>query len=1086
MSFINRYNKAGHEYYHSTIVSDFVYAVGLIWSGSGLAGLITKTDINGTLIWERMYISKDDKGMRIRQVIACPNEDILAVIVSDNFREYGLMRVRPSGEVVWRKYFVTVVSPIVTHEAKVIRLNEEQYLLHIYDTYSSETGGVITRIDNHLIKIDGEGKILIQKTLINDDIMQVSDTAWNGEHIAIAGHVYMSSPGRIGTCIVLNENLDEVNRFALQAPENVMRYVLLHRFYFTGDKLYIYGSTAIDNNGNLAEFLTIVTSPTTQTGSGAISAITMPVSNGHLVNIFSPNGFYYTKSINNTETQIVKFGTGFSQEWSKKIELREIFSIDSATDNHVSFHGYFYDRYIGCVNPNFESCKTNPYEPLTTSKVSLPFFNEYSIELPFAQNTSVDIEVAVETIDSQREEICGAPVVIPAFVPIGPICAGSSLSPLPTVSLNGIAGTWSPALNNQQTTTYTFTPNPGQNATPVTMTIVVNPIIRPTFDQLGPFGPCDNMPALPTVSREGIRGIWSPAFNPKATTTYFFIPHAGQCAMGASMTITIQPNTTLLHEVCWTSLEDYEFNINIPKKDAIEQDALAAVNGLTRLIQPVWRPGTSYYVHFVLKDTVDNGANAQEYPFTYGFSTDGAVGYFHTNPYATYGDIVLEQNQKLAKTDGTDYIVPTNGLILDDTTGLIRDAAGTIITGSDNKPIRIYPHPDKYALTGLSRYIDYERSYPNADGNLLASKPLFYNDQRTEINVYFNKAYVTHFFQNWAPYKGMGELKGRLKIVIKDPRESETIVNPPYLDYNPADTIHIDIPQTIEDWRDDDNPQVPFVISQYLNLYNSNNCIVTGGEVIKPKSKFIKIVPKHLKPSKLYTAIVNNVYDVNRDGELKDTPTATEIREVHKFVFQTSRYAHFREQVNSYLLKEGEGASLITRKAIFNVEKAFTPQQLQSAVNTIKGVPDAFGDAIKINYQHAYDRVFEGILGFSPWDNAISTEFNVIRDTTNNAIVAIIIRNPEPFVIPKMPVDDINKTIAVLTNGAADGSYKMLYSKDCSQVIIMQDGMAITAASLSCRFQYRIWNGVTYAVPDEPNVPEPQKMYTIYVNDITL
>jgi hypothetical protein len=1086
MSFINRYNKASHEYYDSIIVGNFIYAGGQIFNGSTLEGLITKTDNTGRLIWERMYTSADGKGMRIRRVVQCANEDVIVVIVSANFKEYGLMRVNTFGDVVWRKYFVTVVSPIVTHDAKVIRLNEENYVLHIHDTYSSATGGTITRIDNHLIKTDGSGNILIQKTLASVDILQVNTLAWDGTHLAIGGQQYMPGPGVIGTCVLLNANLDQVNKFGLRSLTSVQGHVLIHRFYFRDTQLYIYGSTGIDGNSNTAEFLTIVNAPSTQSGTGILSATTLPISYAYLVNTFSPNGFYYTKSIDNTHTQIVRFDTAFTQLWSKKIELSEVFNIDFANATHVAFHGYFYDRYIGYLNADFESCKTSPYDRLTTNRISLSFFSDFTIGLPLARNTTVNMEVTAQAVESQREELCATPVVIPTFTPIGPVCAGSALSTLPTVSLNGISGTWSPALNNQQTTTYTFTPNPGQNATPVTMTITVNPIIRPTFDQLGPFGPCDNMPALPTVSREGIRGIWSPAFNPKTTTTYFFTPHTGQCATGASMTITIQPNTTLLHEVCWTSLEDYEFNINIPKKDAIEQDALAAVNGLTRLIQPVWRPGTSYYVHFVLKDTVDNGANAQEYPFTYGFSTDGAVGYFHTNPYATYGDIALEQNQKLAKTDGTDYIVPTNGLILDDTTGLIRDAAGTIITGSDNKPIRIYPHPDKYALTGLSRYIDYERSYPNADGNLLASKPLFYNDQRTEINVYFNKAYVTHFFQNWAPYKGMGELKGRLKIVIKDPRESETIVNPPYLDYNPADTIHVDIPQTIEDWRDDDNPQVPFVISQYLNLYNSNNCIVTGGEVIKPKSKFIKIVPKHLKPSKLYTAIVNNVYDVNRDGELKDTPTATEIREVHKFVFQTSRYAHFREQVNSYLLKEGEGASLVTRKAIFKVEKAFTPQQLQSAVNTIKGVADAFGDAIKINYQHAYDRVFEGILGFSPWDNAISTEFNVIRDTTSNAIVAIIIRNPEPFVIPKMPIDDINKTIAVLTNGAADGSYKMLYSKDCSQVILMQDSMAITATSLSFRFQYRIWNGVTYTVPDEPNVPEPQKMYTIYVNDITL
>ena len=43
-------------------------------------------------------------------------------------------------------------------------------------------------------------------------------------------------------------------------------------------------------------------------------------------------------------------------------------------------------------------------------------------------------------------------------------------SPLPTYITNGITGTWSPALNNTATTTYTFTPAAGQCATTATLT----------------------------------------------------------------------------------------------------------------------------------------------------------------------------------------------------------------------------------------------------------------------------------------------------------------------------------------------------------------------------------------------------------------------------------------------------------------------------------------------------------------------------------------------------------------------------------------------------------------------------------------
>jgi surface protein len=63
----------------------------------------------------------------------------------------------------------------------------------------------------------------------------------------------------------------------------------------------------------------------------------------------------------------------------------------------------------------------------------------------------------------------------PTFTPISPICEGQTIGALPTTSLNGYSGTWSPVLNNLTTTTYTFTPNFGQCASTTTITIAVNP-----------------------------------------------------------------------------------------------------------------------------------------------------------------------------------------------------------------------------------------------------------------------------------------------------------------------------------------------------------------------------------------------------------------------------------------------------------------------------------------------------------------------------------------------------------------------------------------------------------------------------------
>ncbi len=63
----------------------------------------------------------------------------------------------------------------------------------------------------------------------------------------------------------------------------------------------------------------------------------------------------------------------------------------------------------------------------------------------------------------------------PIFNPIPPVCVGTTTS-LPLSSTNGVTGTWSPSFNTNATTTYTFSPDPGQCANPTTTQVVVSQI----------------------------------------------------------------------------------------------------------------------------------------------------------------------------------------------------------------------------------------------------------------------------------------------------------------------------------------------------------------------------------------------------------------------------------------------------------------------------------------------------------------------------------------------------------------------------------------------------------------------------------
>lgn len=134
--------------------------------------------------------------------------------------------------------------------------------------------------------------------------------------------------------------------------------------------------------------------------------------------------------------------------------------------------------------------------------------------------------------------------ITPTFTQVGPFCAGENISdPLPLLSENGVLGHWTPIFDIHQTTTYTFIPNPGQCAGTVQMTVQINPKTTPTFSQIGPFcsGHITSNP-LPTLSSEGISGIWSPTFNNQATTTYTFTPNENQCAQATTVEVVIIEN----------------------------------------------------------------------------------------------------------------------------------------------------------------------------------------------------------------------------------------------------------------------------------------------------------------------------------------------------------------------------------------------------------------------------------------------------------------------------------------------------------------------------------------------------------------
>jgi gliding motility-associated-like protein len=140
-----------------------------------------------------------------------------------------------------------------------------------------------------------------------------------------------------------------------------------------------------------------------------------------------------------------------------------------------------------------------------------------------------------------------AATMVPTFSQFAPVCSGSSITPLPTTSLEGISGSWSPGLNNTATTTYMFTPSAGQCAATTTMTIGITSRVTPSFTPIEPICSGVFVNPLPSASIENIKGSWSPAFDNTQTSSYLFTPAATeQCAITTNITVTVKPAPTIV------------------------------------------------------------------------------------------------------------------------------------------------------------------------------------------------------------------------------------------------------------------------------------------------------------------------------------------------------------------------------------------------------------------------------------------------------------------------------------------------------------------------------------------------------------
>lgn len=449
--------------------------------------------------------------------------------------------------------------------------------------------------------------------------------------------------------------------------------------------------------------------------------------------------------------------------------------------------------------------------------------------------------------------------------------------------------------------------------------------------------------------------------------------------------------TTFIYQFCFLNFEDAQFNQTMPDLAQVQSETNAMIEGFNQAVQPIWRPNTNYVIEVITndrlyKDSESNLITSFQKTHIFGFRTKGPLGHFH---------------QTIPK-----YI---------DLSNVDREA--------------------EFKLANLQHYIDYEKSYPNADGALIKAKPLFYI--APELLLFYVKNYVVEFYRNWSAYGSLEELDIMMESIILDPAPDTSLP--------PASPIAVS-------WKANETPG--FIIdAQTLDNMISNGDPCVSTESINPIGVNSLVSTLDLKPLKLYSAQFIAKYKLHSAATFEES-------EVHRYVFQTSRYGNFEEQVNSYILEtDPNDTSIITKSALFTIELSnLTTTDLTNAIDIVNGNLDTQSILYR-DFADVYDRLIDNVFKTGALHPAETTEFNVIKDDTGT-VLGILVRNPEPFNDPKIPLNELQLTINVSSGtGQLD---KKIFSKDRRNIFITNTALQLVAGLHDFEFKYVQWNGTQY------------------------
>lgn len=462
--------------------------------------------------------------------------------------------------------------------------------------------------------------------------------------------------------------------------------------------------------------------------------------------------------------------------------------------------------------------------------------------------------------------------------------------------------------------------------------------------------------------------------------------------------------TTVINQLSYLTegLHRRQEENEISKEKLIEEVQLLS-DGLNRAIQPIWRPNTTFAIAIKTRDVVGN-QNSPNKVQVFGFKTAGPIGHFQ------------QQSAVYQKLEAQDRI-------------------------------------GEFKLANLKYYIDYERSFPDAQSRYDLSKPVFYTDP--QIKLLFVKPYVNAMFEDWDSYQGMPGIKSSLELQLVD---TFGVTFTPQVVWEQLP----DKPITLANFQSlTIDQQILFLMNMAASTDNCNE----NPLVVKKRSKQGSYRLPKLDPNRLYTAIFNAKY--------QPFGANAQLFEVHRYNFITSRFENFEQQAKSFVLNETEGQE---KFAVYPLLVGFTADEIEQNIKALLD-EDLNNDPEAVQrYAVKYDRIVYGGLALKNLEGFDHTIINVIVNTdpvTNEQrILGMLIRNPEPFNDPKIPLDLLQDTIGLelrLANDTTIGIAEFIYvhSRNTAAVFITNPAMDMASGEAKLHFTYKVFNGEDYQTAHE-------------------